>query len=219
VFVRATALSRRHLSGLAVALSVLGLAAGCTSAPKEEPPPLIVPGSPGQPASTVPRDQVTVPVTPPSAADVQFVRDMIVHHQQAVDMAKLAPDHAGRDEIKRLADRIAGVQVPEIDMMNNWLRGHGQQTIDPDHSAHQGHDPATMPGMATVAQLDALRASRAGDFDTMFLRLMIAHHQGGVSMAEQIQNRGADVRVQEIAEDVIVTQTTEINRMKAMQGH
>ncbi|MFL6142000.1 MAG: DUF305 domain-containing protein [Labedaea sp.] len=215
---RTRAWGRRIGCGLAVLATAAALA-GCTGQPAEDPPPLIVPGRPGEPASTVPRNQVSVPVTPPSPADVRFVQDMIVHHQQAVEMTKLVPDRAARDEVKRVADRIAGVQGPEIDAMNNWLRGHGQPTVDPEHAAHQGHDAATMPGMATPAQLDELRAARGADFDALFLRLMVTHHEGGVSMAGQIQRTGSDIRVQEIAEDVVATQTAEINRMKGMQGH
>jgi uncharacterized protein (DUF305 family) len=50
----------------------------------------------------------------------------------------------------------------------------------------------------------------------MFLQLMIAHHQGALTMAGEVQTKGTDVRVQEIADDVIATQAAEINRMRAM---
>jgi uncharacterized protein (DUF305 family) len=201
--------------GVAAVLAVAGVTA-CTSAPQEDAPPAILPGRPGEPASTLAPGQTNpLPSTPPNAADFSFVRDMIVHHLQALEMAALAPQRAATDEIKRLADRITGSQRLEIDAMNDWLRDHGQPEVAP--SGHAGHD-AQMPGMATAAQLDALRAASGTGFDGMFLQLMITHHEGALAMAGRIQVNGADPWVQKLADDVIVEQNAEINRMRAILG-
>ena len=206
----------RLLCAVAAVLAAAGVA-GCTSAPAENPAPVIVPGKPGESARTLSPGQTPgFGQTPANDADVRYLRNMIIHHQQAVEMAKLAPARAAADDVRRIADRIAATQQPEIDMMNSWLREHGQQPVDPSHAAHESHDPATMPGMATPAQLDALRSATGTAFDSMFLQLMIAHHQGALTMAGEVQTKGTDVRVQEIADDVIATQTAEINRMRAM---
>jgi uncharacterized protein (DUF305 family) len=198
----------------------LGGTAACTGAPAEKPAPVIVPGKPGEPASTLAPGQTPgVKQIPANDADIRYMRNMIGHHQQAVDMAKLVPQRAVADEVKRVADRISATQDAEIEMMNSWLRQHGQPTVDPAHAGHESHDPATMPGMATPAQLDALRAATGTAFDAMFLQLMITHHQGALTMAGEIQTRGADVRIQEIADDVIATQSAEINRMRALAPH
>jgi uncharacterized protein (DUF305 family) len=73
-----------------------------------------------------------------------------------------------------------------------------------------------MPGMATERQLDGLRAARGEDFDALFLRLMITHHQGAVTMAAEVLSEGNNVLVEEMASDVIAQQTSEINRMRGM---
>lgn len=215
-------MSWRHLaSGLGAALALAGLAA-CTgdaseNAAPSDTAPVIVPGRPGEPASTIPPGQATPPPsTPPNATDVQFVQNMIVHHQQALDMANLVPQRSARDDVKRFADRVLDSQRVEIDAMNDWLRRHGHPTIDPEHGGHGQH--AGMPGMATPAQLDTLRAASGPEFDRLFLQLMITHHEGALTMAGQAQTHGRDVRVQELADDVIVGQTDEINTMRAMLG-
>lgn len=201
----------RASRGLAAVLAVIGLAS-CTGGdpqPRSDAPPLIVPGGPGEPAKTVPRDQVTsIPTTPPNEADVAFISRMVVHHQQALDMTALVPSRADNAMVKGVAARIADSQRPEIDAMNAWLRQHG-------HSGHSG-DHGAMPGMATPAQLDALRAASGAAFDALFLQLMIVHHQGAVTMSNEIQNKGADQRVQDIADEVIAIQSAEINRMRGM---
>jgi uncharacterized protein (DUF305 family) len=206
---------RRMVCGLIAVVAMAGLAA-CTedAKPNAEAPPLIVPGGPGEPAKTLPPGQRTaIPSTQPNAADVTFISKMIVHHQQALNMAALVPDRSTNTMIKGVAARIADSQRPEIDAMNAWLRQHGQE--------HAGHneDHSNMPGMATSVQLDELASAKGADFDALFLQLMIAHHQGAVTMSQEIQNKGADQRVQELADEVIAIQSGEISRMQGMVGH
>jgi uncharacterized protein (DUF305 family) len=73
-----------------------------------------------------------------------------------------------------------------------------------------------MPGMATAAQLTQLRAAKGSAFDELFLKLMITHHQGAITMATAALTDGSNVLIEEMAGDVIAQQTSEINRMRAM---
>lgn len=208
---------RHVMAGLSAVLAV-GLLAACSTGtpPPANPGPVIVPGKPGEEASTIPPGEATgIPVTPPNDADVGFIQNMIVHHQQAVWMADLAPERASSRDVKELADRIRDVQGLEIDMMNRWLSQHSVPTVDPTAPEHgHGGDHASMPGMPTREQLEELENARGTDFDRLWLRLMIAHHEGALTMARQVQNSGVDVRVQEIADGVIAEQTDEIQRMR-----
>jgi uncharacterized protein (DUF305 family) len=208
---------RRVACGISAVLAIGGLTA-CTSDPPEDKAPVIAPGKPGDPVSTVPPGQVSAPpVAPANANDIEYMKRMIEHHQQAIEMAQLAPERAGAEQVKLVADRIAAAQGPEIQAMNAWLKKHGQPTVAPGaHGGHAGHDPATMPGMATQAQLDALRAAKGAEFDRQFLTLMITHHDGALTMAREVQTKGSDENVQLIADEVIATQTAEINRLRAI---
>lgn len=201
-----------------VALLLVALAA-CSTEPPPPPTnsaPVIVPGKPGETAKTIPPGQATpVEEEAPNDADLTFVRDMIVHHGQAVEMADLASDRADRDDVKGLADRIADTQRPEIDMLNRWLELYDLPKVDP---AGHGAAHAGMPGMATPEQVDQLREARGGDFDRLFLTLMVTHHEGALTMVEAVRKAGVSVRVQEIADDVAVTQSDEIHRMRGMLG-
>lgn len=196
------------------AVIALGVLAGCSSEPP--PPtnsaPVIVPGAPGEEASTIPPGEATVAEQPgPNEADKTFVQDMIVHHQQAVYMAGLAPERAASSDVKGLASRIYDVQKPEIDMMNRWLSKYAVPTVNPNAPHHGG---GAMPGMATQGQLDALKNAKGATFDKLFLQLMIAHHQGALTMADEVRKNGTDVRVQEIADDITAEQSDEIRRMQ-----
>ncbi len=197
-------------------LLAIGALAGCTSEPPPPPTnsaPVIVPGKPGEEASTIAPGEASVVEQPgPNDADKRFVQDMIVHHQQAVYMSGLAPQRAASSDVKGLASRIHDVQGPEIDMMNRWLSQHAVPTVKPN--APHGHGGAPMPGMATAEQLDALKNAKGESFDRLFLQWMIAHHRGALTMADEVRRNGVDIRVQEIADDVTAEQSDEIRRME-----
>ncbi|GII00916.1 DUF305 domain-containing protein [Planobispora takensis] len=204
-----------------VAISVLSLVAflAACSAQAEAPPsarstaPVIVPGRPGEAARTISPSEAATIVAAPSAnaVDVKYVQDMVVHHRQALDMAVLAPSRARSATLKGLASRIQDAQGPEIQFMTSWLQRQGQRVPD-HHARHEG-----MPGMATPEQMESLKAASGEEFDRLFLQLMIAHHQGAISMSQRVFIGGSHITIQELAADVTATQSAEIRRMLAMQ--
>ncbi|MBG0857263.1 DUF305 domain-containing protein [Streptomyces spinoverrucosus] len=199
------------------ALAVLGLTA-CDSGTDGEPdgasgPSVIVPGAPGEANRTLSAEDAAKQRPDddsPNSADVDFTRMMIEHHAQALQMTELAPDHAESSQVKKVAERIEAAQRPEIEVMRSWLKEHGKT------EEGGGHDHAAMPGMATEAQLGKLRAARGEAFDQLFLTLMITHHEGGITMAAEVKAQGNNVRIEELADDVIAQQTSEITRMRGM---
>lgn len=176
--------------------------------------PVIAPGRPGEEARTLSPAEAATAVPSPTinAADVRYVQDMIVHHRQALDMAALAPSHASSAKLKALAARIHDVQEPEIRVMTSWL--DRERLPRPDHHANH-HD---MPGMATPEQMSALRAASGVTFDGLFLQMMVAHHEGAITMATRALTEGSHLTVEQWATDVIAEQTAEIRRMREMQG-
>ncbi|QGV81898.1 DUF305 domain-containing protein [Streptomyces ficellus] len=175
-------------------------------------PAVVAPGKPGEPARTISPEEArrAVPPDTPNAADFTYTQMMIVHHGQALEMTKLAARHASSTRVKQVAARIAAAQAPEIGAMRGWLETNGGPR------PHAGHDHGTMPGMATAAQLTRLGEARGKAFDELFLTLMITHHQGAVTMATEVLSEGNNIRVEEMANDVIAQQTAEISRMRAM---
>jgi uncharacterized protein (DUF305 family) len=208
---------RRVGAGL-VLVAVLGTAC---SAPAANGPTVVVPGAPGEPAQVLPGAEVrrTPPVSP---ADVAFVTRMIPHHRQALEMAALARGRAADPRVLAVAGRIEAVQGPEIAALESWSAGR-EQHADGAHGDGAHGDGAHgaghgMPGMATPAQLAALAAASGPAFDRLFVELMTAHHQGAVTMAQEVDLAGTDPVVDGIARDVASTQRAEIERMRDLLG-
>ena len=156
-------------------------------------------------------------------ADVHFMQGMIVHHNQAVLIAGWAPSHGAGPAILRLSERIVVAQRDEIAIMATWLRD--RRLSVPDSTAIQHtmpgmpDHPMPMPGMLTAEQLRRLDAARGVEFDRLFLTYMIQHHQGAVTMVDQLLgSTGAaqEVLLYKIASDVYADQTTEIVFMTNM---
>ncbi|MFD7695831.1 DUF305 domain-containing protein [Streptomyces sp. NPDC059374] len=209
--------SRRGRAVLAAAALVLALA-GCDSgsdakSPDRGGPSVIVPGEPGEPNKVLSAEEAARQRSEddsPNSADVDYARMMIQHHEQALVMTGLVPERAESAKVKKLAARIAAAQGPEIDAMKGWLKTHGEDTRTEGHE--HAHTP--MPGMATESQLAKLRAARGKAFDELFLTLMITHHDGAITMATDVKAQGNNIQVEEMADDVVAQQTTEISRMR-----
>jgi uncharacterized protein (DUF305 family) len=228
---------RRLALAAGTALVLLG-ASACTG--DEEPEPsanVIAPGAPGESASPATAEQIAALAEEQghNEADVNYLVLMIEHHRQALEMTDLVEGRYEREGIERIADRISAAQDPEITAMESWLE---ENVFGParENEAHQNfcglegdgthHDESgdvptcqlevdhdDMPGMASEEELEELAAAEGDEFDQLFVELMTAHHQGAVTMAEDVLAEGKDQTVLRMANDVIAEQSAEINRM------
>ena len=181
--------------------------------------PIIQPGVPGEASRELDADEaIAIANTSYSPADAQFMHDMIPHHHQALEMAELVADRTNRPELIDVAGRINVSQGDEIEFMQQWLRERGEHVPEP--TAHDAmHISHKMAGMATPEQMAELAASTGTDFDRLFLTLMITHHEGAVTMVEELlEQPGAayDPVLFEFVTDVTNSQSTEIERMNVL---
>ncbi|MFI7408414.1 DUF305 domain-containing protein [Streptomyces sp. NPDC049627] len=153
--------------------------------------------------------------------DVSFAQGMIPHHQQALEMAEMAADRASSAQVKDLAARIRKAQDPEIQTMSGWLKTWGEDVPASmpgmDHSG--GHSGGSgMAGMMDKKDMDELMKASGKDFDTMFLTMMVEHHEGAVEMATTEKEKGQYGPATELADAVITAQTAEIKEMNQLLG-
>ncbi|QLH26203.1 DUF305 domain-containing protein [Streptomyces sp. Rer75] len=162
-------------------------------------------------------------------ADVSFAQMMIPHHQQALEMAKLADGRAGDKQITSLAGKIEKAQDPEIRTMKSWLKSWGKP-VSPssdsmpgmdhgsggmDHgSGGMDHGSGGMDGMMSQKDMDRLEAAKGAAFDRAFAQMMIDHHKGAITMAEDEQKKGRNATAKKLAGDVIKNQSAEVTTLR-----
>ena len=195
------------LSGLALTLTAFSVFSNS---------PIVQPGAPGElPRELSAKEAIEVADTRYTASDAQFMRDMIPHHQQALEMSRLAPDRTNSPELLEIAGKIEAAQGDEIAFMEQWLTSRSE-SIDQSH-AHTGHH--TMKGMATEAQMAALAAASGVEFDRQFLSLMSAHHEGAIGMVEALMEQPGsayDPTLFEFTTDISNDQSKEIELMHGL---
>jgi uncharacterized protein (DUF305 family) len=197
---------------------------------------VVQPGAPGQPTRSLPPStRATLP--PRSPKNVEFMQGMIMHHAQAVEMTALIDSHTQNPELRLLGARISHSQSDEINFMKRWLAARGESTEmampkksggdmgGMDMSRHQmttangmTHQ-MLMPGMLSAAQMTILRNAKGKQFDTLFLRGMIQHHNGALVMVKDLfdsAGAGQDADLFNFATDVDSGQRAEIRIMQNM---
>ncbi len=176
--------------------------------------PIIQPGAPGENSKKLdPETATSIAMTSHIDADVKFLQGMIVHHQQAIVMSKLAGKRTNNKTIIDLANRIDLSQVDEINFMESWLSSRNQNAHEMHHKDHMH---MSMSGMATPAQIESLKNSNSTDFDRLFLQLMIKHHDGALDMVDELKKypgSANDQLLNEFVSDLINDQAVEIERM------
>ena len=228
----------RTLGGLLGTLMLAGCGGGATtSGPIAAPTPVPASESESGPialpikvgpssAAAIAQAQADSARYPYTAADLHFMTGMISHHAQAIAMARWASSHGAGPAVRTLCQRIINAQTDEIINMQRWLADRRQPIPEPDPSGMLmpmgGMDHRMlMPGMLSEAQMKQLDAARGAEFDRLFLIFMIQHHQGAITMVQELfgsYGAGQDLLVFKFASDVNIDQTTEITRMEKMLG-
>jgi uncharacterized protein (DUF305 family) len=141
--------------------------------------------------------------------ELMFASMMIPHHSQAVTISGLALNNSTNEDIRALATAIRDAQAPEMAQMQSWLD-------ESDYSGtHAGH--MDMGGMLSDEELAELSSAKGSTFDLLFLKGMIAHHEGALEMISMIQN-SSNAEVKKLYSNILTSQSAEVEAMKALLG-
>ncbi|WP_460308700.1 DUF305 domain-containing protein [Actinocorallia aurea] len=162
-----------------------------------------------------------------TSAEAGFSRDMTVHHTQAVEMALIIRDGSDDATLRAIALDMALTQQNQIGRMQDWLIQWGlpltgarrpMEWMGGHHGGAAVADYTQMPGMASQEDLTRLRGLRGRDAEVLFLTLMIAHHKGGVEMAEAVLPLADDEHVRALASSIVRSQSAEIKVLTDLLG-
>jgi uncharacterized protein (DUF305 family) len=151
----------------------------------------------------------STPVAEFNEADVRFASEMLLHHQQAMQLTSMAGYRARSAQVKQFAAAVGAAQEPEITVMSTWLADWGKPTPKQAH----GHDEE-LPGMMTEEQLHDLGEVPRAAFDRAWMQWMIKHHQGAIAMAKAQQTAGRSSGAVALAKKIELTRTKEITTLQ-----
>ena len=177
--------------------------------------PIILPSAPGIDSVEIDEQKaISIANTSYNSHDVNFLQMMIMHHDQAIVMTRLAPTRTNSKNILDLAGRIDTSQDDEMQFMKSWLQ-------DRNESFNHTHDQnmMKMAGMASPEEINELKNSKGVEFDKLFLKLMIHHHDGAIEMADELRDQPGsayDPILNEFVADLINDQAVEIERMNGL---
>ncbi|MDQ0892653.1 DUF305 domain-containing protein [Agromyces ramosus] len=205
---------RRPTAATAALIAMVGLSiTACTAVPDPAPPTaaLVTPSAPPgaesarSPASGRAYTQEAI------AADFAFVAAMVVHHEQAVELAELAVGRAADPEIVSLAERMSLAQAAEASTMRSWLERRQATGESHEHGA-------AMEGEISRATLDRAAQVRGATFDRLFIAAMVPHHLGAVRMAEDRLAEPGDPAVARWARAMAEGQSLEVDRLREIEA-
>lgn len=155
-----------------------------------------------------------------SQVDTGFLHDMRVHHEQAVVMSLIyrsLPDvDPGLDIVARTI--LVGQNI-EVGRMIQMLRTFGEPEAAPTGDPvmtwmGMPTEPDQMLGLASEEELEALGNASGEEADRLFVELMVAHHEGGIHMAEYAAENGEHPEAVAFAEAIVQGQQGEIVELR-----
>lgn len=145
------------------------------------------------------------------ANEIMFAQGMIPHHQQAIDMSTSALARSSNTKVKALASGIISDQKKEINQMKYWLAAK-KAPLKMGHDMGQGMG---MDGMLSESQVAELKKLRGPKFDTAFLKAMIEHHEGALTMLSMLSgSKNSEARA--LSKEIRAAQSGEISLMQKL---
>lgn len=158
-------------------------------------------------------------------SDLHYIDMMVMHHEQGVEMARLAEEKGQNAAVKAFAKKTGGGQQNDIKELqryrDTWYAGRPQM----DHAQMMSH-MGNMPGhkgmkMDMEGDMAKLRAATGREFDRLFLDTMSSHHQMAVGMSKEAATKAEHAEIKRFAGKTATKQQGEIaemNRLRASVG-
>ena len=142
--------------------------------------------------------------------DVSFSQQMIPHHRQSLQLAKLVAKRSSSEFVKDTAAEITTAETAEIEVMSGWLKSWSIEVPADSQAVH------SMPGMLSAAEISVLEKASGQAFDKQWLATMLKHLNSGVQMATTALETGQHPPTKTLAQQIITEQTA---RITAIDGN
>jgi uncharacterized protein (DUF305 family) len=143
--------------------------------------------------------------------DLQFIDTMAHHHEGAIQMSEMVLRKSQNEELKKFAQKIIDDQQKEIGQMKEWREKWFVGKPAAINMEMSGMTDSMK--MMSSGEMTKMEAMTGKDFDLYFLEMMIPHHQGAVTMANNALERAEHAEIKTLANQIIKEQEAEIKKM------
>lgn len=147
-------------------------------------------------------------------ADQAYLRHMMTHHAQGIELARSAAERAQDPHLRKLAMLMIASQAGENRIFKNWWLSWFDTEM-PDCTTEER---MAMPGFLTLSEMRQVKTAPPEQFDRMFVDAMSRHHKGAVRMADQMWHSRGDLRLRIMAHAIRHEQQGEIALMHGTSG-
>jgi uncharacterized protein (DUF305 family) len=148
------------------------------------------------------------------ANDQAYIRHMVTHHTQGIELAEFAARRASNPHLRALAALMIASQAGE----NKLFERFWASWFDEPMAACSADERRAMPGLLTLSQVERLRGASDDAFDALFVLLMTEHHKGAIRMANDELHSSGDIRLRVMAHAIRHEQRGEIDLMHGVSG-
>lgn len=148
-----------------------------------------------------------------ASSEGNFLRQMIPHHEGAIEMAKYEIANGKDPQMLQLAKSILTEQQGEIAEMQAMLRLYPFKADEQSSPGYNAAMSATMHAMMEMTPTDSQLAGKS--VDCSFALVMLPHHQAAVDMAAALLRFNPQGQVGTYALRIISDQQIEIEQMAA----
>jgi uncharacterized protein (DUF305 family) len=146
--------------------------------------------------------------------DLQFIDQMIPHHEGALMSSEHMISNSKRPELRQLYENIQKSQSEQIEQMQEWRKEWYPDAVQPSEMLGEEQTGSMMGNGMMDGSMQGMMGGNA--LDTMFLKMMIPHHQMAVNMSDEALSKAEHPELRELAQEIRDEQSSEI---KLMQGY
>lgn len=132
----------------------------------------------------------------PAFEDIDFAKKMILVDQQTMQMAGIALQKSSDAQVKNVSASIYANSLSDskayIALLEQWKESYLNLS---DYPEVEGHDKyPTFPGMSHLVEIRELQGLQGDDFDKVYLKTMINHHEAVAEIQTEKASGGSTVK-------------------------
>lgn len=144
--------------------------------------------------------------------NLDFVLEMIPHHEGGIDMAKAIIKYGTNEDVKKIAQNIVTSQEAQIPLMQQLKAKFEKEPLSTKEDSQNYIKNYNEIKSTMFKEMESVPLTVSAD--ETFLRQMIYHHEGAIAMSKNILKYTQNAKLKSLAENIVTTQSQGVDEMK-----